>query len=804
MSRGGYDRFDDQQDTGSLPRGARRRSRGRTDEQHAAPGADEPYGYTSPGHGSAGDQAGSDGYGRGYGGDGYQADGGYPQVGDPSAGYGDGHTNDYAQDGSGQDGSGQDSYGQHGSGQGGYGQDRSGQHGYGQDSYGQNSYGQDRSGQHGYGQHSSGQDSYGQHGSGQGGYGQDSYGQHGSGQDSYGQDSYGQGGSGQGGYGQDRSGQGGYGQDRSGQHAYGQDGYGQESYRRDGYADDGYGGAGYREDGYRGGDYADDRDGRSAGSEGSDSYPARDPYAARDPYPAPDPYGAQDPYVAGDQYGSRDAAARTDPRDSGRHGRTDPRGMTDPGGSTDPYRRGRDPYEPAESPAPGYGGRDADGEAARYGGHDGYGGQERYGSPAGYEPGGGYDEPDERYAWDDARDRRDGPDGASASRPSTASVSDPDMSRHEGFFRGFGQDDDLGGRRSGKDRKGRKDRKEHRSHAGLIALLVVLVIIAGVAGVGYHFYSEYKSRHASYTGSGFGSVTVIVKSGDTPDLIGPQLLRLHVIESIDPWDAYVVNKSGLQPGEFKLHEHMSPAAAWALLTNPKVKVNSTVTIPDGLVSAKILPLLAKKSGIPISQFETAFKDTAALGLPAYANGSAEGYLYPDTYDIVPGSTTALQILQAAVHQFTVEAGSLNLVAAAQAAQFTPAQVITEASLLEAEVGPQYYADVARVIDNRLNQSPPWDLQLDSTIAYATGDYSYNFTVSQLHVNSPYNTFTNAGLPPGPIDSPDAAAIQAVLHPAPSSNNWLYFVTINKSGTTDFTNSSAQFQTWSNEAKQNGV
>jgi UPF0755 protein len=335
----------------------------------------------------------------------------------------------------------------------------------------------------------------------------------------------------------------------------------------------------------------------------------------------------------------------------------------------------------------------------------------------------------------------------------------------------------------------------------VIALVIVLVIIAGIGGVGYHLYSEYKARHSSYTGSGFGAVKVFVKAGDTGDTIGPQLLRLGVIKAIDPWASYVANKSGLQPGEFTLHKHMSPAAAWALLINPKSRVSSKVTIPDGLRESKFLPLLAKESGLPLSQFESAIKNIAALGLPSYANGNPEGYLYPDTYDITPGQTTALKILQNAVSQFNAEATSLNLVAASQQAQFTPSQVITEASLLEAEVGPQYYAQVARVIDNRLNQG--MKLQLDSTVAYATGAYIYDLTQSELNVNSPYNTFLHTDLPPGPIDSPDAAAIQAVLHPAPQNGD-LYFVTVNKQGLTEFTSSYSQFQAWQAEAKANGV
>jgi UPF0755 protein len=129
-------------------------------------------------------------------------------------------------------------------------------------------------------------------------------------------------------------------------------------------------------------------------------------------------------------------------------------------------------------------------------------------------------------------------------------------------------------------------------------------------------------------------------------------------------------------------------------------------------------------------------------------------------------------------------------------------VITGASLLEGEVGPKYYADVARTIDNRLKIGMP--LQLDSTISYATGDYGFNLSQSELDVNSPYNTFKHTDLPPGPINAPGLAAIKAFLHPAPSSNNWIYFCTVNKKGLTLFTSSQAQFDIWSNLARKNGV
>ena len=174
--------------------------------------------------------------------------------------------------------------------------------------------------------------------------------------------------------------------------------------------------------------------------------------------------------------------------------------------------------------------------------------------------------------------------------------------------------------------------------------------------------------------------------------------------------------------------------------------------------------------------------------------------------VQPGAT-ALSVLKMMVTQFKAEVAHINLAAGARRAGFSSEyRVLIEASLLEGEVGPKYYTDVARVIDNRLNQVPPMDLGLDSTVAYATGHYIYDLSQSDLNVKSPYNTFKHAGLPPGPIDSPDVAAIEAALHPEDSAvaRTWLYFVTVNKAGKTDSTSSYQTFLSLGNLAKRNGV
>ncbi len=628
----------------------------------------------------------------------------------------------------------------------------------------------------------------------------------------------------------------------------GYDGYSDRGYSDHGYSDRGYaGGSGgyqdprgsaYPESGYQGGTGSDYGDRRSRdGSRRDNVYGGRE-YAASD-YPGARYPGSEqsrsvpDPYAGPDRY-------RTD---SGRH--------TDPGWRADPGR-GSDPGRGAGRGEPDYGSADRYSTLDRYSVHDQYGGQDRYGGPDQYDEHAGY--ADEGYAaldrfdqpgasrggagygasagygrdggYDDheygsaAGDRElDGPadrdddgfawqaqvDDSGLSRRSGRGGDDEidaDSARHNGFFRGFG---------GGEDDYGHRPPRRDRSRAPMIALTVVVLFLATIVGGGIYAYNWYAKRHADWTGSkGYGSVVVQVKPGEYACtlVLEDELVNAGVVASGTAFcDAATSagNSNALQPGSFKLHKHMGAALAWAMLTNPKSRVQQGVAVPDGLRASKVIALLAKGTNIPLSQFRTALKDSAALGLPSWAHGNPEGFLYPATYEIPPGAT-GLSVLKTLVAQFNTEAASLNLATDARRAHLTEYQVLIEASLLEGEVPPRYYADVARVIDNRLNQNPPMDLGLDSTVAYATNHYVYNLTQSDLNVNSAYNTFKHPGLPPGPIDSPDAAAIEAVLHPAQgaAADQWLYFITVNKSGKTDFTSSYSQFQAWTYLARQNGV
>jgi UPF0755 protein len=211
------------------------------------------------------------------------------------------------------------------------------------------------------------------------------------------------------------------------------------------------------------------------------------------------------------------------------------------------------------------------------------------------------------------------------------------------------------------------------------------------------------------------------------------------------------NPAGLLPGFYRMHLHMQASLAYALLLDPNNLVQVTVTIPEGLRLSQIVVLLGTKSGLPASAYNKVLKDPASLGLPGYANGKPEGYLFPATYEVLPHET-ALGVLKGMVQRFDQEATEVNLVTAAKQVHLSQGQVIIMASLVQAEGGRlSDYPKIARVIYNRLAQGIP--LQLDSTVLYGLNTFGILASDQQLNSPSPYNTYRHKGLTPGPIDSP---------------------------------------------------
>jgi UPF0755 protein len=335
-------------------------------------------------------------------------------------------------------------------------------------------------------------------------------------------------------------------------------------------------------------------------------------------------------------------------------------------------------------------------------------------------------------------------------------------------------------------RKRQKSRRRNGRAAALFAM-AFLVAVFGTGGVLGFAWLDDKWHPPDYDGQGSGAVTVQIKEGASGSVIGLTLERHRVVKSARAFVKVYTKEtraSSIQPGFYQMRLKMSSAAAMALLLNPKSRAGNQITVPEGKRAVEVYELLAKKTGISAKEFQAAAKKGKVLGLPAYAKGNVEGYLYPGRYDLDPNGS-AEQILKQMVERFNAEAADTDLVAKAREARMNPATVVTLASLVQAEGGkPSDLPKISRVIYNRVKKG--MKLQFDTTVLYALNERRLTVTEKDLLTQSPYNTYLHEGLPPGPISNPGADAIEAAL--APKDGTWLYFIA------TDPTNKITKFAT----------
>ncbi|MFC0040125.1 endolytic transglycosylase MltG [Actinomadura rayongensis] len=344
----------------------------------------------------------------------------------------------------------------------------------------------------------------------------------------------------------------------------------------------------------------------------------------------------------------------------------------------------------------------------------------------------------------------------------------------------------------------RQRRKRRSGSAAFLFSMAFLVAVVGTGGVLGAAWLNNRIHPPDYSGAGTGSVTVQVAEGATGVAIGDTLHEHGVIRSVAAFLKVYAGETragSIQPGFYQMRQRMSSRAAMALLLDPKSRAGNQITIPEGRRANEIYALLAKKTGIPVRKFQAAAKDGAALGLPSYARGKVEGYLFPGRYDLDPNASAA-GILKDMVARFKKETDDLELEAKASEVGLKPGDVVVLASLLQAEGGTEDdYPKIARVLYNRLNRG--MKLQLDTTVLYALNKRTLHVTYKDTAVRSPYSTYYVKGLPAGAIDSPGEAALKAAL--APAKGDWLYFVTTDPStGYTEYGVTDADFTRMKNK------
>ena len=237
----------------------------------------------------------------------------------------------------------------------------------------------------------------------------------------------------------------------------------------------------------------------------------------------------------------------------------------------------------------------------------------------------------------------------------------------------------------------------------------------------------------------------------------------------------------IKAGEYEFTRAMTPGEILKKLVDGDVKKHPIV-VPEGFTVRKIAARLAAEGIVEEKEFLRLARDRNVLASLNIPGPSAEGFLFPDTYNFERGLDAAA-ILQKMAGQFRAKV-TAEMIARAEAQGFTLVQWVTLASIIEKETGLKSEMPlVAAVFRNRLQKKMP--LQSDPTVIYGIEDFDGNLTRRHLERQNPYNSYLNRGLPPGPICSPGLDALQAALNPAPVT--YLYFVSRND-GTHQFSES----------------
>lgn len=210
---------------------------------------------------------------------------------------------------------------------------------------------------------------------------------------------------------------------------------------------------------------------------------------------------------------------------------------------------------------------------------------------------------------------------------------------------------------------------------------------------------------------------------------------------------------------------LEPGLSWNELINALTAgrgIEHSVTIPEGLALRDIVPLLARTTGAPVESLWAAARDSVSRRRLTIPTPDLEGYLFPDTYRFMYG-TGAREAVRELVRRFE-NVWEPAWDARAAELGMTRHGIITLASIVEKEARlAEERPVIAAVYHNRLRQGMP--LQADPTVQYAIGEHRTRVLYKDLKIDSPYNTYRNRGLPPGPISSPGRASIEAALYPA---------------------------------------
>ncbi|MDR1082879.1 MAG: endolytic transglycosylase MltG, partial [Coriobacteriales bacterium] len=296
-------------------------------------------------------------------------------------------------------------------------------------------------------------------------------------------------------------------------------------------------------------------------------------------------------------------------------------------------------------------------------------------------------------------------------------------------------------------------------------------------------------------------VPVFILEGSTGAEIAGILKEAGVITSETSFIGVIQDRGvegRLLPGRYTMYTGMTDDQALdVLIAGPNAtEEGNKLTIPEGLTLEATAAKVEAACGIPADEFiaEAHSADAYVADYPflegVYDN-SMEGFLYPKTY-MIPAGASAKDVICVLLNQFVIETAELDM-SYAESKNLTLYDVVKMASMIEKETAaPEERPLVSSVLYNRLHEG--MFLQICATVVYTIGLENYDghpLLETDLAIESPYNTYLNAGLPAGPICSPRVESIEAAAHP--SETDYLYYVLTSKEGTHTFCTTYEEFE-----------
>jgi len=301
----------------------------------------------------------------------------------------------------------------------------------------------------------------------------------------------------------------------------------------------------------------------------------------------------------------------------------------------------------------------------------------------------------------------------------------------------------------------------------ILAATTVVAALALAAAAAWWWYAVYRDRSVPST-----ETRVVVPQGAAFSEVARQLAASGVIDDVLTFRVLARlrgQEAAVRAGEYRFAPRQTQDEVLRALVTQGAQVAAWVTVPEGFTIRQIAERLQEDGVGPAMPFAQAFaRDTIVVD--GTRTKSLEGFLFPSTYLVALGAAPE-QVANAMTSEFFAQLPR-DTRSLTRALGLSVPQVVIVASLVEREAKVE--ADrplIAGVIYNRLRLKIP--LEVDATIEYALPEHKGELSYADLRVNSPYNTYVHAGLPPTPIANPGRPSMEAALHP--SKTDFLYYV-----------------------------